>query len=219
MMKLAEVAQNNLMKLKEDATTSQMLERISKCGPAIIFGGAIRDWFFNKSPRDIDIVVDCSSSRLEDILSQHEAQKNKFGGFKFNLNQIEFDIWNLNSTWAFNNDTKFAKTMETVPETVFLNIDAITYCMNTGAIVDKGFTQAIESKLLDIVYEPNPYPYLCVSKALIALFKYDLKSSDKLRTFIRDQVERGYNEACFNRYQKVSYGKLIFYYQECLKRV
>lgn len=217
MMKMAEVAQSSLVKLREDSTISQMLDRISKCGTTVIVGGAVRDWYLSKAPRDIDIIVDCSDSQLENVLRQ--SKKNKFGGFKLTLNKVEFDIWSLCSTWAFNNDSKFAKNMETVPETVFLNLDAITFCPSTGVVLDKGFTQAIESRMLDTVYQPNPYPYFCVSKALTALVKYDLYASDNLKKFIRGQEDRGYSEACFNRYQKVSYGDVVFSYKDCLGRL
>lgn len=217
-MNLTEAAQTNLLKLREDSTIDQILTKLSDCGTTVVLGGAVRDWFFGKQPRDVDIVVDCPVDKLEFLL-RFKAKKNKFGGFKLSAGKTEFDIWSLDSTWAFGNDPKLERKLEIVPETVFLNLDAITYCLKTGAILDKGFTQAMESRTLDIVYEPNPYPYLCVSKALIALSKYDLKPSERLKEFIGNQEGRGYSEASFNKYQNVNYGDVIYKYQDCIKRL
>lgn len=218
-MSLIENIKNSLDKIQEDASIAQMLHRIKSSGDVSILGGALRDWSLNRQPRDIDVVVNCSASKLDDLL-QHKAKKNRFGGFKIELNKVEFDIWNLDSTWAFKNDPKFNKKMEEVPETVFLNIDAIMFDLCSNKILDKGFEQAMESKLLDIVYEPNPYPYLCVSKALIALHKYDMRPSKRLADFIRVQLDNGYTQKSFNMYQKVNYGDdRIFNFEECLKRV
>lgn len=218
-MRLLENIRNSLSKIQEDTSTAQMLHRLKSGGDVSILGGAIRDWSLGRQPRDIDIVVGCPAPKLEDLL-QHKAQKNRFGGFKIELNKVEFDIWSLDTTWAFKNDPKFNKKMEEVPETVFLNIDAIMFDLSGEKILDKGFGQAMETKTLDIVYAPNPYPYLCVSKALIALHKYDLRPSQRLSEFICDQINNGYTLKSFNMYQKVNYGDdRIFNFEECMSRV
>jgi hypothetical protein len=217
-MNLAESTQSNLVKLCENPKISQLLEEVKSWGKAAVFGGAVRDWSFGNQPRDIDVVVDCPSQAL-DALIKYKAKKNRFGGYKLTLDKVEFDIWNLDSTWAFGNDPKFSKKLETIPQTVFLNVDAVAYCLDDKAILDKGFTKAMESRVLDIVYEPNPYPYLCVSKSLVALKKYDMKASPRLRSFIRDQEGRGYTAKSFNVYQKVQYGDTVLDYTDCMNRV
>lgn len=210
--------ENNLMVMRENSNIACMLNEIMECGPSVIMGGAIRDWQLGKTPHDIDIVVDCPTERLE-ILSKYKPLKNKFGGYKLTLNKTEFDIWNLDSTWAINNNSKFEKQISTLPETVFLNIDAIMYYMRTGELVDKGFAQAMKSRMLDIVYEPNPYPYFCVSKSLVTMQKYDLQPSQRLKQFIRDQEGRGYSERNFIVYQNVYYGSKVYDFKECMSRV
>jgi len=193
--------EDNLKKLQENPTIAQLLEKLSKAGPAVIFGGAIRDWIVGKTPRDIDIVLDCPSKSLE-FLNQ-KSNKNKFGGYFLKIDGIEFDIWNLDATWAFKNDAKFSKNLKTLTQTVFFNMDTVLYYLDTGKLQDDGFTQAMESKTLDIVYEPNPFPFLCVSKALVALTKYDMRASDKLKRFIEEQKARGYTMKSFTKYAEM----------------
>ncbi len=217
-MNLAEAAQANWNKLNEKSDVAQMLEQVSNWGTIAVVGGAVRDWFFDKTPRDIDLVVDCPASVLE-TLSKYKAIKNRFGGYKVSLNKIDFDIWGLDSTWAFKNNPAFSQKLETIPETVFLNLDAVIYYPSTKSVLDKGFSQAMESKELDTVYQPNPYPYLCVSKSLVALKKYNLKTSARLKDYIREQESRGYSQKSFNVYQKLQYGDTIFDYNECMSRV
>lgn len=210
--------EEKILELRSDSTINKVLEQLQTLGDSVILGGAVRDYKLGKQPRDIDIVVDCPTGKLN-VLRDYEGKRNNFGGYKVVINKVEFDIWSLESTWALKNDSKFEKKLDVIPETVFFNMDAIIYYMHTGQVVDKGFSQAMESRTLDIVYEPNPYPYLCVSKALIALDKYDMKPSERLRDFIGSQEGRGYGESNFIKYQNVNYGVPLFNYKECMKRV
>lgn len=208
-------------------TRFEELKKIPEIGPLFdelrafqtaIFGGAVRDWLLKKTPRDIDIVVDCSAKELE-FLKSFNAQKNRFGGYYLKIGGIEFDIWNLESTWAFKNDSQFSgkKTLTHLTETVFFNIDGLIYLLPQKWTIDSSFTKAMCTKILDIVYEPNPFPFLCVSKALIALVKYDLTASDYLKRYIAEQNSRGYNKKSFDKY--VEMRNIQAQYDECIKKL
>lgn len=207
---------SNLSKLQENSNLKQLLTQLSGLGPSLVFGGAVRDWIVGKTPRDIDIVIDCNIKNLS-ILDRYKGVKNKFGGYKLLVEGIEFDIWSLENTWALKNDTKFEKKLATIPFTAFLNLDAIAYRLDSQEIYENGFQRAMTSKVLDIMYEPNPYPFLCVSKALCALSKYDLSASDNLKRYVDEQKSRGYNKKSFEKYNEMV--GINFNYEECLKRI
>lgn len=218
-MNLTETAQRNLSILKEDPQIAQLLNMVSDCGPSLVLGGAIRDWFFGNPPKDIDIVVDCTASELDFLNKYMRATNNKFGGHKLKVSKTDFDIWSWEHSWAIMNDPSFGKGIDTITRTVFFNMDSVGFRLDTQEIVDNGFRAALENKVLDIVYEPNPYPFLQVSKALVLLKKYELKASDKLHSYIEDQKARGYNQGSFIKYQKLNYGDAIYEYEECIKNV
>ncbi len=208
--------QDNLKKLQENANVAQLIERLNKAGPVVILGGALRDWIVGKTPRDIDLVLDCPNKSLE-FLAQYKAEKNKFGGYYFKIDDVEFDVWNLDSTWAFKKDSSFTKNLKTLTKTVFFNMDAVLYYLDTDKLQDDGFGQAMESKTLDIVFEPNPFPFLCVSKALCALQKYELRASDNLNRYIEEQMGRGYNKNSFTKYAEMK--SIPMAYDEVIKRL
>lgn len=215
-MGITAVIEDNLKKVQENPDVANLFMRLNSCGPSAIFGGAVRDWAVGKTPRDIDIVLDCPAEALS-FLKNGEHKRNKFGGYHIILNGIEFDIWNLDASWVFSNDPQFTKNLKTLTQTCFFNMDAVLYHLDTGNLQDDGFTNAMESKKLDIVYEPNPFPFLCVSKALIALTKYEMIASDRLRKFIDEQMGRGYNKKSFIRYAEMK--DIPLTYEEVMSRL
>src|SRR5579871_4284482 len=88
-MSITAVIEDNLKKVQENSDVAKLFKRLSDCGPAAVFGGAVRDWVVGKPPRDIDIVLDCPGSSLS-FISSMEHKKNKFGGYHILLNGIEF---------------------------------------------------------------------------------------------------------------------------------
>jgi hypothetical protein len=213
-MAITAVIEDNLKKVQENSDIATLFKRLSDAGPAAVFGGAVRDWVLGKTPRDIDIVLDCPINSLS-FISNMEHKKNKFGGYHLVVGGVEFDVWNLDASWAFKADASFTKNLKTLTKTCFFNMDAVLFYLDTGHLQDDGFTAAIESKKLDIVYEPNPFPFLCVSKALCALRKYEMTPTDNLRRFIGDQMARGYTRKSFTKYAEMK-GIPLTYEEVCL---
>jgi hypothetical protein len=96
-------------------------------------------------------------------------------------------------------------------------MDAVMFYLDTGHLQDDGLSKALESKTLDIVYEPNPFPFLCVSKALCHLTKYDMRPSDNLKRYIDDQMGRGYTPKSFTKYVEMK--NIPLTYEEVIKRI
>jgi hypothetical protein len=169
--------------LNNKSTFQSLFKKITKHGDVLLFGGAIRDILADKTPRDYDFVVTFRSSFLEEILASFEFRKNRFGGYKLVLDGIKIDIWSIDDTWAFRNKL-ISSSPENLTKTVFLNIDSIAVNLCRGNVYAKRYREAIEKNLLDIVLEKNPFPELCVLRALIFKCTNNINISKNLREFI-----------------------------------
>ncbi|EIH5527775.1 hypothetical protein BRU21_004401, partial [Shigella flexneri] len=84
-----------------------LLDTLACSCPARIFGGMVRDlglYGVDGFSSDLDIVIGRSREELFQTLAElpvKQLRLNKFGGIRFRYHDFEFDIWNLNETWAF----------------------------------------------------------------------------------------------------------------------
>lgn len=146
--------------------------------PAVIFGGTIRSLLVGRRgerPRDIDIVVGGTSSQaIRHALPSKQIRINRFGGIRMHHGHVDFDIWPVDETWAFTSDAVLFRDFERLPATTFLNIEAVAvdvWPMRSkarqvytyrGSIFD-----ALAERAIDINQEENPFPTLCVLRALV----------------------------------------------------
>lgn len=172
-------------------TVNRCLGNMEKHGSLILFGGAVRDILVNQKPRDYDIVVAINQYKLEQIIEgiPVEYRKNRFGGFNICLDGHLFDIWSLESTWAFREKIVSA-SVRNLTETVFFNIDSVAVNLSTQQAYASKFVEALETNSLDIVLENNPYPDLCVLRALVFENRKGLKFSSKLRQYISEWINK-----------------------------
>ncbi|MED4012906.1 hypothetical protein ACLZHR_26470 [Priestia aryabhattai] len=187
----------NLLDSYPNAT--KLLENISKEGEILLFGGAVRAYYENRFqtlPRDFDLVIkpNKNSRDLESYFSNFEYRKNRYDGYKVFVDGLEFDIWTLENTWAFK-EKKVRALEENLSETVFLNVDSIVYNINKDILYDEKFRESMDSKVLDVVLQDNPFTELNLLRALIFKKKYRMKFSDRLKEHFREFSRRN---DCFN---------------------
>lgn len=164
---------------------------------AVVFGGVLRDLALYgpaERPRDVDIVVNCSSYELSTWLSAFPSERTRFGGFRVRLHKWNFDIWTLRETWAFTT-SNMEPTFENLPKTTFFNIEGIAAQLNTAprqrrAVYSFGFADAISSKILDINFEPNPFPQLCIVRGLLTAVRHRLQLSSRLARYMANHANR-----------------------------
>ena len=177
---------------------------------AYLVGGTVRDLLVGPGrryrfvePRDVDIVV-CGAAREE--LRQLFAKRlvlerlTRFGGLHLikplaSGDRVLFDIWTLADTWGFGAQ-KIPPHVQEFPGTTFLNIDscAIELVEPEGmqrACFDQGFFASIAKRVLDVNYAPNPYPYVCVARALVTAARLDFTITRKLAEFILTHTAAG----------------------------
>ncbi|WP_394186820.1 hypothetical protein [Metabacillus halosaccharovorans] len=165
--------------LGKDPDTLTFIEELTNVGDLLFFGGSIRDicMFPDKPPlpRDFDIAIKFKDrNRFELITRKYNNRRNRFGGFKFSIGNMEFDVWELESTWAFNN-TNLQASEENLAKSVYLNIDGIVYNFNKSKIYDELFRTSIKACKLDVNLEENPQVELNLLRALVFKDKYKEK--------------------------------------------
>jgi hypothetical protein len=169
---------------------------------AYVVGGTLRDLMTDVPrngqqsfiPRDIDLVVLAPSiEALESCFPNNLIQRRtRFGGLHLVKKlasgyEVHFDAWPLSETWAFRH-CGIEAAMPNFPLTPFLNLDAIAVQLFTkdsaATIYERGFFEGLTSRLVDINFEPNPYPDICAVRALIIAARLHFDLSRKLARFI-----------------------------------
>jgi hypothetical protein len=188
-MTLSTVVQNSLTALQADPQIAQLFTIVNSLGTVLILGSAVREWYYGESPANINIVIDCPASSLY-VFSTYDGvqlNQNNVTGYQFSISGTQFTIWNLDATWAIIQSNTFAQeaSLNILPQTVFFNLDAVGYRLDTGTIVDAGFAATIASNQLDIVFEPNLFPMEIAQQALSLISQYNLQASLRLLAYIR----------------------------------
>jgi hypothetical protein len=166
---------------------------------AFVFGGALRDLMVQGAkaePRDIDVVVDCSSlDQLENLFSDYLVRKTRFGGLHLNVRGWAVDIWPLAETWALREALVKDRDFHALCRTTFLNVEAITIEISpkrhlARQLYSYGFFEGIQSSTLDINLEENPFPELCAIRALVTASSLQFGISKRLAKYILHYLQR-----------------------------
>lgn len=196
---------------------NNLINQLNSCGEILLFGGAVREYVdnqFSNMPRDFDIVINKNDDKvdLDKILKNFEYKKNRFNGYKVNVNDIEFDIWELENTWAFKENKINCSKEEykyKLQDTVFLNVDSVVYNLTDQKMFNEKYEYAMKNKEIDIVLEENPYKELNMIRAIELKNRYNMKLSKKLKLLIKDFIES--NNDCINKLYEVQYNHYLEY--------
>ncbi|MCJ7777731.1 MAG: hypothetical protein MUP16_05400 [Sedimentisphaerales bacterium] len=193
---------------------------------AFLCGGAVRDILLSGrqfAPRDLDIIFAyLSKNKIESLLKGYKSRRTKFGGISIKVRDWNLDIWPLLETWAFKEQLVRGTCIADFPKTTFLDVDAVAVELftkrgRTRRIYSKGFFEAILNKTIDINFEENPYPAICIVKSLVIADRYKFALGPKLAKYIEYHAGQIEMEELLEIY-KVRYGamrlftdKLSFY--------
>jgi hypothetical protein len=199
---------------------AKVAQRLNCSGwSSYLVGGTLRDLLVadhseqGVQPRDIDIIVrGATREQLQDLLGQFLVLERltRFGGLHLSRSfpsgsRVLFDIWTLADTWGFHSQ-QIVPRIEDFPETTFLNIDscAVELKETEGkerALFEKGFFTGIAKRVLDMNYEPNPYPFVCAARALVIAVQLDFVLSRALAEFVLHHSAAGGVEALIEAQQ------------------
>lgn len=187
------------------------LSALSKSCDLYVFSGVIRDYIIdNKAkPKDLDIVVNNLKTRdvPVEFLQRFNYKKNQYGGLKILVDGINIDIWSLPDTWGIR-EQRLEPTPESLVRTAFFNFSAVAYDFNKEVFVHTPeFLRFINDGVLDVVYESNPLPSLCIVSSLHYSKTKHLEIADKLSVWIKEH----YCEADdFQKVQENHFGRVIY---------
>jgi hypothetical protein len=222
-MSLATVVQTALSNLQQDPQTAELFIIINSLGPALVYGEAVREFYYSATPTSMRIVIDCPASALVAFSTYGGTllNQNNVTGYQFTVSGIEYFITNLDAVWAVIQSNNFVAelTLDIIPSTVFFNLNAVGYRLDTGVIDDGGFGACIASKQLDIVYGNTLQPLAVAAEAMFLLAKYSLGPSFALQAFIQTQIQLGLDVIYFSKYQTATYGGVIYQYDSVIKLI
>jgi hypothetical protein len=141
-------------------------------------------------PRDVDIVfAGVSTDQIAMLFADGLVRRTRFGGLHLRYEACMFDMWSLADTWALKTSTKSTFNFEDLPKTTFLNVEAVAVDIipkpgKTRKILSHGFFEAISNKILDINYEENPFPTLCIVRTLETAARLRFRISPKLCSYL-----------------------------------
>lgn len=203
---------NELLNTIED---KDLIEKLLSDGDVYIFGGIIRDYLFssnkqNISHRDIDLVATKINDSCINFMSEYAIRNTLFGGYKLKINEKNYDIWTLENTWALKEfSSLFNSVKNPLPDTSFFNITAIVFSLREHKfILNEKFLTSLQNKVLDIVFEPNPLPSLCLIKTYEYVNRYNLSLSNTLKKFVSSQYEIAKED--FDKIQIRHFGSILY---------
>jgi hypothetical protein len=168
---------------------SSVVANISASLPdTVIFGGMLREFALGNARKftsDIDLVSAASSGAIAAAIADYLPTRNKFGGFRFTVNQRRFDIWALQDTWAFKRGHAGPPSFENLLKTSFFNLDAAFFHLGSRQVTThEGYEQWIATSLLEISLEPNLQPANMVRRALDLVINNQLTVGHRLAQFL-----------------------------------
>lgn len=175
----------------------ELFQRLKQAGNLYLIGGVLREYRDKgaiQDLRDIDIIIDISRRSIwEGILETYRPKRNNFGGYKLVCSALIVDIWPLEETWAYREGYVVCipeEYVQSLPETVFLNLDAIVYDFNGDIWYDEKYLDAMNRRVIDVVLEKNPRILLNILRAMVLKKRYGMRFSDGLRKILREQMEQ-----------------------------
>lgn len=127
---------------------------------AFLVGGYFRDGINGKIGRDIDIILSCPSSFIEDCLNENflNYERNHFGGFKVLLSR-DVDLWSIDDNWAFKEGVVPVgrNLLHSIAKGCFFNYDSLVLNLNTGKYDINYYKKFIENNVLDLVNPDSEY--------------------------------------------------------------
>lgn len=195
-----------------------VFDELLQIGDVYIIGGLLREYrdcCLSKigGLRDADFAVRIvDKERWLRLLDTFPNKRNRFGGHKFVCADFVIDIWDVSDTWAIKEKYVSVKNddyVSALSNSVFLSIDSIIYDVKRDQWVDSIYRKSMDTKVLDVVLENNPYIPLNVIRAIILKNKYKMTYSEHLKDIIEETSRRVsiVDELCLIQLKR--YGKLV----------
>ena len=160
---------------------------------AVVFGGVLRDLALGQragTPRDVDVVVQgVSVEELAEVFRGRLLRKTRFGGLSLAVNGYAVDIWPLESTWAFRQNSNREASFAELPRTTWLTLEAVAMDLlpsqrRQRRVYSSGFFESVRKGVLEVNLAENPFPALCVVRSLVISQKLNFAIGPSLARYI-----------------------------------
>jgi hypothetical protein len=144
----------------------------------------------------VDIVVGgTSTDELASVLAPFVDRRTRFGGLQLAVEGTAIDIWPLQDTWAFGRSGMPPASFAALPRTTFLNAEAVVLELcddlgRTGQLHAFGFWESVLSHTLEINFEENPSPALCIVRSLCLADRLGYDIGPRLGRYITTHLSR-----------------------------
>lgn len=181
-----------------------VIQRLLELGwDACVFGGTLRDIALRgpyTRTRDIDIVIQgIDIDEIERAMGHWVRRRNTFGGLQLSVAGSLFDIWPLHETWALKHwgipeaSSLFA-SFEVLPATTYLSVESIAVLLRPDqhegrTVFERGFFESIESRVVELNRAENPYPALCVARAITTAARLGFRLGPRLTRHVLDLLK------------------------------
>lgn len=167
-----------------------VLNKIDKSNLAVC-GGAVRDWWLMREPKDVDLVVTCPFKIIDMLASNFKHTRSQFNGFMFDVSGNKVDLWRLQDSWIFTQgDQTVEKTWERLLQSFPFNIDRVLVFAD-GRVLEDGFFDGLNRREIELVNHVNKNPVTnIVQRAIRFKEKYDFKIGPKLQAEIDNHSKK-----------------------------
>jgi hypothetical protein len=184
--------------LKRRAGRNALIRRLTGLGGEfVIFGGVLRDLLHRRTGyfdvHDVDIVYDgIDEKELIGALGEFNARKNRFGGWKLDVDGNAFDIWRLQDTWAFQSFPHLLSSgkLGDLVFTTQLSVEAIVVYMKHSSrrgrevVTAPIFDESVSQRCVELNFEPNPNPAASVVRAIVTANRLRYQVGPQLARYI-----------------------------------
>lgn len=166
-----------------------ILSKVEKENLAIC-GGAVRDWWLDREPKDIDLVVNCPVGIVNMLERNFPHTRSQFNGFMFDVGGAKIDLWRLQDSWIFTQDMSMEKTWENLLISFPFNIDCILV-FGDGRVLENGFFDGLYRQEIELINPINKNPITnIIQRAIRFKEKYGFKFGPKLQAEIDSRSKK-----------------------------
>ena len=173
--------------------------RLRQSGTVAVFGGMVRDFAIQGAVSfrsDVDLVVETDDpDHLDWLIRDRSAIKNRFGGWRLQLDHWMVDLWAAEKTWAFAEKHVDGQSIRDLTKTTFFNWDAAVFEIDSGVLhLLDGYVASVKSGVLDINLAENPNPPGIVVRALELMRKHKASVTPRLAWYLANIIARQRDE-------------------------
>jgi hypothetical protein len=157
-------------------------------GKVYLYGSSITDTYYDLKFHDLDLIVNVEdTTQLENLLNTLNIiyTRNKYGGYRFKHNGIDYDVWNLKDTASM---TLFnvEPTSDNLLTCCMFSTQSVYYDTNLRLLYFNNiWAQTISTKVIDLVSQNTLFPEKLKKFATKYSHRYKMSWSRRLYQAIK----------------------------------